>query len=54
MMRTYIPDIKTYYKVSKQCGFSNGISQWIDGKEEKTQIHMGIYCKIKMTLHHQR
>ena len=51
---TYIPDIKTYYKVSEQCGFSNGISQLVDGKEEEIQVHMGIYYKTKMTLHHQK
>lgn len=53
-MRTYIPDIKTYDKYSKQCGFSNVISQWIEGKDEKTQFHKGIYYKVKMTLWHQR
>ena len=38
----------------EQCGFSNGISQWIDGREEATQVPVGIYCKTKMTLHHQK
>ena len=32
MMKTYIPVIKACYKVSEQCGFSNGISQWIEGR----------------------
>lgn len=50
-MRTYTGDIKTYYKLSKQCGFSNGISQWADGKDDPVQI--GIYFKIKMTLYPQ-
>lgn len=54
MMRTYIPDTKTYCKVSEQCGLSIRKSQWIGGKEEKSQVHMGIYCKTKMTLYHQK
>ena len=32
MMKTYIPVINACYKVSEQCGFSNGISQWIEGR----------------------
>lgn len=54
MMKTYIPVIKGCYKVSEQCDFSNGISQWIDGREEATQVPVGIYCKANMTLYHQK